>query len=202
MKLTPASRAARMIRIESSWSGLPQAPNIIAPRHSGLTWMPVRPSVRCSMARQPTGVTGAGPRCLIPRRGGGGPGRAGRAPPAGASSPAAAARATAERREPEPGEHAGREQEGGAYRDEHARRAVLVAPGGRLDHVAGADVGRHERGCEQRDADDRGERAAHARPSRADADRRPLPAKAITAAAASRTSPVAPRPFHQALTAP
>ena len=30
-----------MIRTESSWSGLPQAPNIIAPRQSGLTLTPV-----------------------------------------------------------------------------------------------------------------------------------------------------------------
>ena len=30
----------------SSWSGLPQAPNIIAPRQSGDTWTPVRPSGR------------------------------------------------------------------------------------------------------------------------------------------------------------
>ena len=29
-----------MIRIDSSWSGLPQAPNIIAPRQSGLTSTP------------------------------------------------------------------------------------------------------------------------------------------------------------------
>src|SRR4051794_12017170 len=33
-----------MIRIDSSWSGLPQAPNIMAPRHSWLTETPVRPS--------------------------------------------------------------------------------------------------------------------------------------------------------------
>ena len=46
MKLIPASSARWMIRIESSWSGLPQAPNIIAPRQSGLTFTPVRPSVR------------------------------------------------------------------------------------------------------------------------------------------------------------
>jgi len=31
MKLIPASRALWMMRIESSWSGLPMAPNIIAP---------------------------------------------------------------------------------------------------------------------------------------------------------------------------
>src|SRR4051812_32872708 len=49
MKLTPASRARWMMRIDSSWSGLPQAPNIIAPRHSLLTWTPVRPGYRCSI---------------------------------------------------------------------------------------------------------------------------------------------------------
>src|SRR3954451_13544273 len=41
-----------MIRIESSWSVLPQAPNIIAPRHSGLTWTPVLPRLRYSMAER------------------------------------------------------------------------------------------------------------------------------------------------------
>src|SRR3954453_23723342 len=50
MKLMPASSAAWMTRIESSWSGLPHAPNIIAPRQSGETWTPVRPSGRCSTA--------------------------------------------------------------------------------------------------------------------------------------------------------
>src|SRR3954467_14988032 len=49
MKVTPASRARWMMRIESSWSGLPQAPNIIVPRQSGDTWTPVRPSGRWSM---------------------------------------------------------------------------------------------------------------------------------------------------------
>src|SRR3954465_294101 len=50
MKLIPASSARWMMRIESSWSVLPQAPNIIAPRQSGLTFTPVRPSGRSSMA--------------------------------------------------------------------------------------------------------------------------------------------------------
>src|SRR5919204_4649961 len=50
MKLMPASRARWMMRIESSWSGLPQAPNIIAPRQGGLPPTPVRPSGRVSMA--------------------------------------------------------------------------------------------------------------------------------------------------------
>src|SRR4051794_6227864 len=50
MKLTPASRARWMMRMDSSWSWLPQSPNIMAPRQSGLTYMPVRPSVRCSIA--------------------------------------------------------------------------------------------------------------------------------------------------------
>ena len=49
-KLIPASSARWMIRIESSWSVLPQAPNIIVPRQSLETWTPVRPSVRWSMA--------------------------------------------------------------------------------------------------------------------------------------------------------
>ena len=49
MKLIPPSRARRMMRTDSSWSGLPQAPNIIAPRHSGLTRTPVVPSTRISM---------------------------------------------------------------------------------------------------------------------------------------------------------
>src|SRR3954451_19513402 len=50
MKLIPASSARWMMRIESSWSVLPHAPNIIAPRQSGLTCTPVRPSGRRSMA--------------------------------------------------------------------------------------------------------------------------------------------------------
>src|SRR4051812_49725609 len=41
-----------MIRIESSWSVLPQAPNIIAPRHSGLTLTPVLPRLRYSIAQR------------------------------------------------------------------------------------------------------------------------------------------------------
>src|SRR3954451_1971925 len=50
MKLIPASSARWMMRIESLWSVLPQAPNIIAPRQSGLTCTPVRPRGRISMA--------------------------------------------------------------------------------------------------------------------------------------------------------
>jgi hypothetical protein len=38
-----------MMRMDSSWSGLPAAPNIIAPRQYGLTLIPVRPSVRYFM---------------------------------------------------------------------------------------------------------------------------------------------------------
>src|SRR3974390_1343867 len=49
-KLMPASSAAWMIRMLSSWSVLPNDPNIIAPRHRGLTLMPVRPRVRYSMS--------------------------------------------------------------------------------------------------------------------------------------------------------
>src|SRR4051794_23766959 len=41
-----------MIRIESSWSGLPQAPNIIAPRQRGVTLTPVEPRVRWFMAER------------------------------------------------------------------------------------------------------------------------------------------------------
>src|SRR3954470_18492046 len=48
-KLMPASSARWMTRTESSWSGLPQAPNIIVPRQSFETWTPVRPSGRYSM---------------------------------------------------------------------------------------------------------------------------------------------------------
>src|SRR5437763_8164607 len=48
MKLTPWSRAWWMIRTQSSWSGFPQAPNIIAPRQYGLTRRPVEPRVRKS----------------------------------------------------------------------------------------------------------------------------------------------------------
>src|SRR5581483_7912495 len=48
-KLMPASRPAWMMRIDSSWSGSPQAPNIIVPRHRLETWTPVRPSGRYCM---------------------------------------------------------------------------------------------------------------------------------------------------------
>src|SRR3954447_15710611 len=51
MKLIPASSARWMMRIDSSWSVLPQAPNIIAPRHSGLTLTPVLPRWRVSTRR-------------------------------------------------------------------------------------------------------------------------------------------------------
>src|SRR3954447_18090761 len=50
MKLTPESSARWMIRIDSSWSLLPQSPNIIAPRQSGLTLTPVEPRLRSCMA--------------------------------------------------------------------------------------------------------------------------------------------------------
>jgi hypothetical protein len=53
MKLIPASSALWMILIASSWSGLPNAPNIIAPRHSWLTETPVRPRGRYSMMKLP-----------------------------------------------------------------------------------------------------------------------------------------------------
>src|SRR6185503_5573579 len=67
MKLMPASSAAWMIRMLSSWSGLPQAPNIIAPRHSGDTLTPVRPSGRWVMRRS---LRGLGQRDLADHRGG------------------------------------------------------------------------------------------------------------------------------------
>jgi len=35
-----------MMRVASSWSAVPQAPNIIVPRQSFETWTPVRPSGR------------------------------------------------------------------------------------------------------------------------------------------------------------
>src|SRR4051795_2694198 len=50
MKLIPPSSAAWMIRTDSSWSVLPQSPNIIAPRQSGLTLTPVLPRLRSCMA--------------------------------------------------------------------------------------------------------------------------------------------------------
>src|SRR5205814_6964718 len=49
MKLIPASSARWMIRIDSSWAELPQAPKFIVPRQSGLTWTPVAPSGRYFM---------------------------------------------------------------------------------------------------------------------------------------------------------
>src|SRR5215213_296703 len=49
MKLIPASSARWMMRIASSWSVLPIAPKIIAPRQSGLTDTPVRPRLRRCM---------------------------------------------------------------------------------------------------------------------------------------------------------
>src|SRR3954471_18951399 len=45
----PASSARWRMRIESSWSVLPQAPNIIVPRQSLETWTPVRPRGRYSI---------------------------------------------------------------------------------------------------------------------------------------------------------
>src|SRR5882757_1841295 len=53
MKLIPASSARWMTEMDVSWSRSPQAPNIIAPRHSGLTWMPVPPRPRYLMAELP-----------------------------------------------------------------------------------------------------------------------------------------------------
>ena len=49
MKFSPPSSARWMMAVDSSWSGFPQAPNIIAPRHSSLTCTPVAPNVRNCM---------------------------------------------------------------------------------------------------------------------------------------------------------
>ena len=62
-----------MIRTESSWSGLPILPNIIAPRVSGLTLSPVVPSSRYAevsiVMKQPSSGCGrSGPRGRPPRR--------------------------------------------------------------------------------------------------------------------------------------
>src|SRR3954453_6884267 len=43
-----------MMAIDLSWSGSPKLPNIIAPRHRGLTWIPVRPRLRYFMEADPT----------------------------------------------------------------------------------------------------------------------------------------------------
>src|SRR5215218_3939969 len=59
-KLIPASSARWTMRIESSWSGLPQAPNIIVPRQSFETWTPVRPSGRYSTEMLLFAVAGLG----------------------------------------------------------------------------------------------------------------------------------------------
>ena len=48
-EVDPGVERGWMMRIESSWSVLPQAPNIIVPRQSFETWTPVRPSGRSSM---------------------------------------------------------------------------------------------------------------------------------------------------------
>ncbi len=53
MKLMPASSAWWMIPTDVSWSGSPHAPNIMAPRQRGLTCIPVRPRLLCSMPLQP-----------------------------------------------------------------------------------------------------------------------------------------------------
>src|SRR4051794_24149197 len=46
MKFTPASSAVDTMRTQSSTSGLPIGPNIMAPRQYSLTVKPVRPSGR------------------------------------------------------------------------------------------------------------------------------------------------------------
>src|SRR6188768_746463 len=69
MKLMPASNARWTIATQSSWSGLPQPPNIIAPSQSSLTWTPVRPSVRYFIVGSSAGDR-AGPYLAISVRAG------------------------------------------------------------------------------------------------------------------------------------
>src|SRR3954451_6264644 len=69
MKLIPASSARWMMRIESSWSALPHAPNIIVPRHSGETRTPVRPNGRYSIPVSCL-VVASGRRVTSPAAGG------------------------------------------------------------------------------------------------------------------------------------
>src|ERR1019366_4412186 len=64
MKLMPSSRARWIMRRHSSWSVLPQAPNIMAPKQSELTSTPVRPRTRYSMGANLV------PRCGYRPRGG------------------------------------------------------------------------------------------------------------------------------------
>src|SRR3954449_5081926 len=75
MKFSPASRARSMIRIDSSWSLFPQSPNIMAPRHSGLTNMPVRPRFRCSIVPRLLRAAPPPPGPALSAPGGGGDGR-------------------------------------------------------------------------------------------------------------------------------
>src|SRR4029453_10511163 len=60
-----------MILIASSWSGSPHVPNIIVPRQSGLTCIPVRPRLRYSIT--PTERPDSGDPSRRPARGSGDP---------------------------------------------------------------------------------------------------------------------------------
>src|SRR5581483_216899 len=64
-----------MIATQSSWSRLPKAPNIIAPRHSVLTFTPVVPSVRYFIAAEATRGGAAMAPGSPPAQRLGGPGR-------------------------------------------------------------------------------------------------------------------------------
>src|SRR3954453_19659934 len=55
-----------MIRIDSSWSGLPQEPNIIVPRQNWLTETPVRPKGRCCMPAPSVASSAPRPRSTRP----------------------------------------------------------------------------------------------------------------------------------------
>src|SRR3954469_12889911 len=59
-KLIPASSARWMMRMESARSSLPHGPNIIAPRHKGLTCTPVRPSGRYCIGVPSSGEAAGG----------------------------------------------------------------------------------------------------------------------------------------------
>src|SRR6185312_7417806 len=93
MKLMPASSAAWMTATDSSWSGLPQAPNIIAPRQRGLTFTPVRPRVRYFIAAS---LSSSGRRYARERR----PGTGGACRQRAAAQRSGAARQRASAREP------------------------------------------------------------------------------------------------------
>src|SRR3954452_25600754 len=55
-----------MIRIDSSWSGMPQEPNIIVPWQNWLTETPVRPKGRCCMPAPSVASSAPRPRSTRP----------------------------------------------------------------------------------------------------------------------------------------